>query len=368
MENMLTFVENYRNTDFTQMPFSVVDSLILSQVSYSDYSNSPFVLKEFSVALSHFYKNCDVETILTHTMMKDGDRLLIKSLKLGGRHGDLRASNFVDIVDEKDGIQFSAILFELGNDEYYIAFRGTDNTVAGWKEDMNLTHLDKIPAQKAALQYALNIFGEFAGNFYIGGHSKGGNLAVYVAMNLPSPYKERLLEVHNFDGPGFMEEVYQSSKYQGIRSLVHKYVPESSVIGMLWERDDNYIVIQSGEKGLLQHDPYSWLIRDKEFIQSDDVDSYAKYWKRALEHWIEELSFEERERLIDIIFDMILETGIHNFYQLEESTWQKIRTMAEGYGELMEDERRFVRSSIGHLFRISVKEIPQAIKERLEEK
>ena len=367
MENLLTFVETYRDMDFTQMPFCVVDSLILSQISYSDYGKSPFVRKEFSVPLCTFYQNCDTETILTRTLMKDGDRLMIESLKSGGRHGDLRVSNYVNVVNDKDEIQFSAILFELGNDEYYIAFRGTDNTVAGWKEDLNLTHLDKIPAQKAALEYAMNIFGEFAGNFYIGGHSKGGNLAVYVAMNLPSPYKDRLLEVYNFDGPGFMEEVYESSEYQEIRALVHKYVPESSVIGMLWERDNNYIVVESDDKGLLQHNPHTWVVQDRELKQLEDVDSYAKYWKRTIERWIEELSFEERERLIDIIFDMIWETGIHNFYQLEEETLHKIRTIAEGYGELTDNERRFVRSAIRQLFLISMKEIPQAIKEFIED-
>lgn len=367
MENMLTYVEKYRDTDFAQMPFNVIDSLILSQISYYNYSKSPFVRTDFSIPLEVFYRNCFPEKILNHTITTDGDRVLIEALKPEGRHGNLRASNYADVIDDINGIQFSAITFELGNDEYYIAFRGTDNTVTGWKEDLNLSYLEAVPAQKAALQYAMNIFGEFAGNFYIGGHSKGGNLAVYAAMNLPKSYKGRLLEVHDFDGPGFMEEVYGTKEYQEIRPLIRKYVPQSSIVGMMWERDSNYIVVHSDEKGMMQHDPFSWTVRDKEFVLEDEVDRSSRYMKRTLERWVEEFSFEQREQLIDTIFDLIFETGINKFYELSEELLQKIRVMIEGIGEMSDEERKLVRSAVKQLILISVKEIPQAVKEQLEE-
>ena len=239
--------------------------------------------------------------------------------------------------------------------------------MTGWKEDLNLSYLEAVPAQKAALQYAMNIFGEFAGNFYIGGHSKGGNLAVYAAMNLPKSYKGRLLEVHDFDGPGFMEEVYGTKEYQEIRPLIRKYVPQSSIVGMMWERDSNYIVVHSDEKGMMQHDPFSWTVRDKEFVLEDEVDRSSRYMKRTLERWVEEFSFEEREQLIDTIFDLIFETGINKFYELSEELLQKIRVMIEGIGEMSDEERKLVRSAVKQLILISVKEIPQAVKEQLEE-
>ena len=364
---MLAYVEKYRDTDFAQMPFNVIDGLILSQVSYYNYSRSPFVRPDFSIPLSVFYENCIAEKILNHTITTDGDRVLIEALKMGGRHGGLRASNYVDVLDDKNEIQFSAITFELGKDESYIAFRGTDNTVTGWKEDLNLSYLESVPAQQAALRYAMDIFGEFAGNFYIGGHSKGGNLAVYAAMNLPGPYKGRLLEVHDFDGPGFMEEVFESREYQEIRPLIRKYVPQSSIIGTMWERDTNYMVVHSDEKGMMQHDPFSWTIVENKFVLEEEVDNYSRYMKRTLERWVEEFTFEEREQLIDTIFDLIFETGINKFYELSEELLQKIRLLLEGIGEMSDEERKLVRSAIKQLILISVKEIPQAVKEQLEE-
>lgn len=367
MENMLTYVEKYKDTDFTQMPFCAIDSLILSQISYYNYSKSPFVRTEFGMPLATYFQNCDVEKILNHTITVEGDRVLIEALKLGGRHGNLRASNYIDVIDDKHEIQFSAITFELGNDEYYIAFRGTDNTVTGWKEDLNLSYLDVVPAQKAALQYAMNMFGEFAGNFYIGGHSKGGNLAVYAAMNLPEPYKNRLLEVYDFDGPGFMEEVYQTKEYQEIRPLIRKYVPQSSIVGVMWERDDNYIVVHSEERGMMQHDPFSWSICEKEFVLEDEVDVSSRYMKRTLERWLEEFSFEEREQLIDVIFDVIFDSGINQFYELSEELFQKIHLMIEGIKDMTEEDRKLVRSAVKQLLLISVKEIPQIVKEKLED-
>lgn len=367
IENILTYVETYRDTDFSQMPFQVIDGLILSQVSYYNYRKSPFVRTDFSIPLALFYQNCNPEKILNHTITTDGDRVLIEALKPGGRHGNLRASNYVDVIDDAHGIQFSAITFELGNEEYYIAFRGTDNTVTGWKEDLNLSYLDVVPAQKAALQYAMHICGEFAGNFYIGGHSKGGNLAVYAAMNLPEPYKNRILEVHDFDGPGFMKEVYQAREYQEIRPLIRKYVPQSSIVGMMWERDDNYVVVHSDEKGLMQHDPFSWTIRGTAFVFEEEVDASSRYMKRTLERWVEELSSEEREQFIELIFDVIFDSGINQFYELTEELLQKIQLMAEGIKDMTEEERKLVRSAVKQLLLISVKEIPQRIKEEWEE-
>lgn len=357
MENMITYVEKYRDVDFDQMPFNMIDSLILSQISYYNYSKSPFVRKDFNIPVSVFFQNCIPEKILNHTITTESDLVLIDSLKKGGRHGNLRASNYADILDDKNEIQFSATMFELGNEEYYIAFRGTDNTVTGWKEDLNISYLDEIPAQKAALQYAMKIFGEFSGNFYIGGHSKGGNLATFTAMNLPAPYKARVLEVHNFDGPGFMEAVYECEKYQEIRPYLKKIVPQSSMIGMIWEKDTRYTIVHSEEKGIMQHDPFSWKIQNHDFVYEEKLDSLSCYLRRTLERWVEELSFEERERLIDVIFDLIFETGISKFYEMEEETLQKIRLLMEGIGELNEEERKFVRSAIGQLILTSVKEI-----------
>lgn len=358
-ENMVSYAKKYFGLDYDRKPLNEVDSLILCQVVYYNYAGSLFDGTEFQMKLCDYLKE-DRETLREWEMALNEDEELIRLLKMGGRHGDIRGCHYMAVKDEDAEKQFGALTFELKEGLYYIAFRGTDNSVTGWKEDLNLSYQDVIPAQKDALEYAMRVMDQFDGKFYIGGHSKGGNLAVYTAMNLPEEMQDRLIAVYNHDGPGFASHVYESDKYKRIRPLLHKTIPESSVVGLLWEKDDNYKVVKSKTVGLWQHITYTWLLDENEIdelIELDDVDYFAKHMQKTLERWINELDAEERKRFIDTVFDAISKTEVERFQELGVEKLKKMKLLIEGIAEMPAEERKHVAHAIKLLFKISAEEM-----------
>lgn len=362
MGNIITFAEDYRLKDFREMPFGIVDSLILSQLSYYNYTGSSFEKNIWDKKLCTFYQERP-DIIIKGMLTAAGDEKLIKVLAQGGRHGDLRACRYVEEYSAECEKQFAAITLELGNGEYYIAFRGTDNSVVGWKEDFALSFQEMIPAQEAAMKYAEETMLRFPGIFYLGGHSKGGNLAVCAAMNLPETLQKRVKAVYNFDGPGFLGEVYRKSGYASIRSRINKIVPGSSVIGMMLEEEDNYKVVCSTGDTLLQHDPYRWQVDGMDFRYKDSIDSFSEMVKCCLTGWLDELSLEERKKIVNTVFDVIYKTGINSFYELTEQKFEKIRALLEGVSDIEPEEKKRVHMAVKRLLSISAEELRRAARE-----
>lgn len=361
MGNLVTFAERFFEKDFTQMPLTEVDSLILCNLSYYEYENSIFEKNKFEETVQ-LYLQERPEGEIKGLVSVEKDKKLRQILVRGGRHGNLRAGGFVGILDTESDKQFSAITFCLGNGKYYIAFRGTDGTLTGWREDFNLSFTKEIPAQEEAVSYAKKIMDCIAGEFYLGGHSKGGNLAVYCASMLTEEYQNRIIGVFNHDGPGFLKEFYQQEGYQKIRHKLQKTVPESSVIGMLLEEDDHYQVVKSTENGLMQHDPFSWCVEMERFVKVKDVDHISLYTSLALRKWLEQLDMEERERIVNTVFDVIADTGIREFEELTEQKRKRIRLLLESMRSVKSEDRKLVVQAIGNLFSLSIEEIQEAIK------
>ena len=366
MSNIIDFAKNYCQSSFLHKPFCTPDSLILSQISYYNYAGSSFEKIPFEMTLRQFFQRNE-NVIPPGMMTEEEDKKLIDVLRLGGRHGNLRACGYMEIMDIEGGEQFSAITFEILEGVYHIAFRGTDNTVVGWKEDFGLSYQEEIPAQKTALLYAKDMMSKLPGRFYFGGHSKGGNLAVYAAMHLPEEYIGRLIGIYNHDGPGFFKGVYKSEKYNRIRPLIHKTIPESSVVGLLLEEDTNHTVIRSSASAVLQHNPYSWEIFGDGFIEVEEINNFSRYIKRVLDRWIEEFTMKEREQIVETVFDTAEDTGIKWFYELTEEPVQKVQLLLESISESESEERELMRSAVKRFLRILVEEFPQAAREKSED-
>ncbi|MGN1266862.1 MAG: Mbeg1-like protein, partial [Dorea sp.] len=283
--NMYAFAQRYYDTPFSVKTFGDIDALLLAQMSYYTYHGTTSGKSEFLYPISSFLQN-DSSELTTGFLTMDDDHILIQLIKNGGRHGNLRVANHVTILDEEAHQQFSAITYRINKDEYYIAYRGTDNTINGWQEDFHMSFLPEIPSQKTAVQYATDMMKRYRGKFYLGGHSKGGNLAVYAAALLEPKLQQRLIRVYNFDGPGFFNDFYQKEGYHRIRDIIYKYVPQSSVIGLLLEEEENYMVIESTASNLLQHNPYTWVVNDDSFNILDSIDDFATIWKTSIDQWL----------------------------------------------------------------------------------
>lgn len=355
-DNILAYAQKYQNTDFSQMPFSEVDALILCQVAYYDFTDEKPEKTEFCHSVSEYMKK-EKETLLHALVTRNGDEDLVNVLKNGGRHGDLKVANFIDKIDESCDQQFSAITYELAPGEYFIAFRGTDNSVVGWKEDFNMSFQDEIPSQKEAVKYAADMMKRHEGRFYLGGHSKGGNLAVYTAMMLPDEMKERLVCVYNYDGPGFWEEVYESESYKKIRPLIRKMIPQSSIVGMLMEGDNNYAVVKNKAVGFMQHNSFNWIVTDDRFEILEDADAAANILKGTLNRWLKGMELEERKQFVEIVFDIIYSLEITTLNEVSENRKEKTRKLLKHLSKVEPEETKMVFSVLGRFVQASAREM-----------
>lgn len=225
------------------------------------------------------------------------------------RFHEVRLLDFVSASAEIEAKQFAAALFgikEAEEDSVAVAFRGTDLTVNGWREDFNLAYESPVPAQTDAGAY-LNAIAEEYGRIYVCGHSKGGNLAMYGAAVCGIP--EHIISVYNFDGPGLDKEVLSSPGWQAVSGKINYFVPESSVIGILFSFDNAYTVVRSGNPALLQHDGFTWLTEGTDFVIAEDLSPVARGTGIAVRDFLDETTGEQRAFLVGKLFRVIEKGG-----------------------------------------------------------
>ena len=229
---------------------------------------------------------------------------------------------YVNESDHVKEMQFSAVTYILPDNRVYIAFRGTDDTLVGWKEDLNMAFVYPVPSQARALVYLLEIATRIPGKLIIGGHSKGGNLAVYSAFASPQSVQRRILLIYDHDGPGFKEGVLDCEGYRRIEDRISKTIPQSSLIGMLLEGHKKYTVVESSRIGVMQHDPFSWKIDGDGFVTAEEVSDGAKYMNRTIRDWLDGLSQDDREKFADLLFG-VLDAGDAKSFSEITSEWKK---------------------------------------------
>ena len=282
--NIFDYLEWRGELPMNQCPFNEVDNLILCQLAYAKFDgilpdkfNHSMELKQ---AAEMYDKMKSEDAVLFDN--KDGEcfyRLLISS----ERFSSMKICGYVNHVDADEQKQFSAMTFGLNDGTYYVAYRGTDNTLVGWKEDLNMSFMSPIPAQEEAVRYLERAAKELPGRpkFRVGGHSKGGNLAVYASQFCSDRTRRYILDVYNNDGPGFRKE------FKSLAERIHTFVPQSSIVGMLLEYEEPYTVIHSSSiSGILQHNPFTWEVLGPRFVYEEDTDKFSQYIDRTLKDFM----------------------------------------------------------------------------------
>jgi hypothetical protein len=221
------------------------------------------------------------------------------------------------MIDPKTELQFSAVTFLLGNGTAVVTYRGTDDTLVGWKEDMNMCFLPVVPAQLKAVEYLHTVAKTHKGKIILAGHSKGGNLAVYAAVQCDPDIRERITAIYSNDGPGFGKNILDDPDYQQIRPLICNLVPHSSVVGMLLEHDENFTVVKSRQKsGLLQHNGLSWEILGNSFVHLKDVTPESRKLDRTVNQWIRDMTPEQREEFAEAVYQLFSVDGAQTLTDL----------------------------------------------------
>ncbi len=307
MPNLFDYLNWRGDLDFSKSEFCSIDALVFSTISYLDFEsvfiNTPLIknisIKELS---SQFFSTQKNMVLNNYEILR---RYLLRKAAESERYQSIEVSNYVGISSEEKGVQFGALTYHLPDKTIFIAFRGTDSSLIGWKENISLSYKPSILAQEYALNYTMDIASLY--NKYkirIGGHSKGGNLALYSSAYSSQKVQRRILGIYNFDGPGLGKNFYDSKEFESIKDVCNSFVPASSVIGLLFNFD-KYTIIQSSKKGILQHDAFSWGIMGNKFITVNELTAYSTEINRAINMLLNSMSSNEIKKLTETFFSKL---------------------------------------------------------------
>ena len=303
---------------FTERPLNRVDNLIFSHLAYLNLEGLvPGPGEGAPVPL------CEVLARYTKAGIDQSRRYqdpgpLLRKAGVCPRFAQVGVGGFVNQVDNDRQIQFAAMTFHLPDGSRYVAFRGTDNSIVGWREDFNTTFLAKTPGQEAAAAY---LSAQAACPLYVGGHSKGGNLAMYAAAFCAPSVQDRILKVWTNDGPGFHGEILDAPGYAAILGRAELIVPQDSMVGILLSSKLEPIVIQSSASGPMQHNPATWQVSGTDFVPAQGLSAMSQFLDQTLDRWNEDLTDSQRQTVITAVFDALDASGATTISQINDNRW-----------------------------------------------
>jgi len=344
MATMFDYLKWRGDLTFAQDPPNGVDALIFSTLSYIHYGGLVESHPEIPVCLrdaaEYFFTRENPEQYVR--VEKDLD--LLHQAAMSTRFGQTKIVLYRDTLIPEQETQFAAMTFLLDDGSAFLAFRGTDYTLVGWKEDFNMSFQQTVPAQRLAQQYLREVAAEYALPLRLGGHSKGGNLAVFAAARSGPLIQPRILEVYNNDGPGFTKYMMGDPGYLTIVPRIRTFVPESSVIGMLLEHEEPYTVVKSRTVSLLQHDPYSWELLGRSFITVEEIDEDSRFLDATIKAWFADMTNQERGRLVDVMFTLLgtggVDSALEIFHPKNTLNYLKVLSSDENMRNVLSEEFR----------------------------
>lgn len=358
MENIIEYIENNLKT-FDTKEFNVIDSLILSELSYIKLEHIvPSISnRKAPVKIGELLKAELFPMMLQNTPDKEEHLRFVFALAASPRFRNTKLNFYVDIHDAVSEKQFSAVTFFLDDKSVYIAYRGTDSTFVGWKEDFNMTYISPVPAQEEGVKYLNTIAKKIpkTSKLRVGGHSKGGNIAVYSAVKCEPSVQKRINIVFNHDGPGFKENIFESPEFLSIKDRIHTTLPEAALVGMLLQHYENYRVIKCNRRGVIQHDPFTWIVENDDFCYAPKISNSALIRSKTINGWLDSLSNDKRRLFIDILFQVLEKTENESFSELSEKKQKSITSMIEAIKESDPEIKKLVLNTINELAKLSVK-------------
>ncbi len=360
-DTLHAYLKEYGDVPFSERPMNDVDSLALCQLAYLKFDGMvPGVERnERSVTLEELAKHPDRDRLFADERFEKDNRELFGGMLSGRRFRNLKLNCYINIVEKERETQFSAVTYILEDNTIYVAFRGTDETIVGWKEDFNMGFLFPVPGQALSMQYLNTVTEKFTNPFYVGGHSKGGNFAVYSAMKCAPCVQERILKVYSMDGPGFRSGILEECGYERIADRVVKLLPHSSMVGMLFEWDTRYRVVESRSFGLAQHNPFNWKVKDGEFVMAEDIYERARLVKNTVNEWIISLDEEQIRLFVDTLYQVISASEADDLISITADWKRSMLAVVAALKEVDDDTAKVLQEVIKGLFelaRVRVKE------------
>ena len=341
MGNIMDYISWRGDLTFAQSPFNEVDNLILACFSYVNLDRIPAVNRQKGIELKKLVK----EFKKLHTIKElEADKSFIRlapfmmfEMAESVRFGNCVIRNYVNEIVTEAEQQFSAVEIVLDDGTSYISFRGTDDTIIGWKEDFNLS-TGVVPAQKRAVEYMQRISDKASGMLRVGGHSKGGNLAIYGSVMCKSVH-DKILEIYSNDGPGFSKEFQESPETAEMMPKIIRIIPEYSIIGTLLEHEKQPIIVASTSRGLLQHDGFSWEVQGPGLVRRDSLNKKALRFIEILHKWIDGMDMEQKRLLIEDLFATLQASGYENLSEVQSGGLKSLAAMVKRLDKFAPESR-----------------------------
>ena len=341
MGNIMDYISWRGDLTFAQSPFNEVDNLILACFSYVNLDRIPAVTRQKGIELKKLVK----EFKKLHTIKElEADKSFIRlapfmmfEMSESVRFGNCVIRNYVNEIVTEAEQQFSAVEIVLDDGTSYISFRGTDDTIIGWKEDFNLS-TGVVPAQERAVEYMQRISDKASGMLRVGGHSKGGNLAIYGSVMCKSVH-DKILEIYSNDGPGFSKEFQESPETAEMMPKIIRIIPEYSIIGTLLEHEKQPIIVASTSRGLLQHDGFSWEVQGPGLVRRDSLNKTAPRFIEILHKWIDGMDMEQKRLLIEDLFATLQASGYENLSEVQSGGLKSLAAMVKRLDKFAPESR-----------------------------
>ena len=369
MSNLLDYLAWRGDLSFARDPFNSIDALILSCLSYVDFTGVVSDKGEkitMENAAAKFFSIHSEEELAKDKSFINFAPAMLKALAGTERFKSAYLQNFVDDTDIERQIQFAALEINTPDGFCFISFRGTDDTVVGWKEDFNLS-FQTVPAETEAAQYLRRVMKGRLDKIRLGGHSKGGHLAIYASMAAPTDLSDRIETIYNFDGPGFNHEAMETEPFRRVQPKIFKMIPQTSIIGRLLENTTEPVVVRSTELGIMQHDPLSWQLEGKNFEVCLSTDKISDLFDETMTRWLGEMTFEDRKVFVDELFSVFEASGCEYLSTMTKVGVRGTRAMIERMHQIRNDSGAKVRTLV-KMFFINLNVLKDSVvKERIEE-
>lgn len=366
MGTIIDYIKEYGDYTFLEKPLGEVDSLVLCQFAYLKFDSFvPGIGGDAAaVSMQEILHHPEYDSLYADERYREKNTKLFLAMEHSRRFGTLRLINYVNQIELERETQFSAITLQLEDGTFYVAYRGTDETIVGWKEDLNLAFSEPSPGQLMSVTYLNQTAEKIKTPFYIGGHSKGGNFAVYAAMNCDKQIQDKIVTIFNHDGPGFRPEVKEKCGFDKIQDRISRTIPHSSLVGMLLYSEGDYRVVESKNIGLAQHDPYSWLVEKDDFQLVKQVYSTTMFMDTTLNDWILSLNQEEMHIFVDTLYDVMKASEADNLIDFTANWKRSIQGIMSAVKNVDADSHKVMNDIMKALFDM----LSQHAKEELQSK
>ena len=349
MSHIVSYIKRQQEKTFQDEPFNEVDALVLAQFIYLKLDGIvPTVSeKKEAVYLYELADNMDYEKVFADERYRKDNTELFEAMAESRRFRRMRMNYFSDITSVLAETQFSAMTVFLEEGPTVIIYRGTDETMVGWKEDFNMCFKEPVTGQSLSALYLQQVSELLEGDFTVLGHSKGGNFAIYASMNVEEKVQNRISKVYSFDSPGFRPEILESVDFEKIKDRIIKYLPHSSLFGVLMQSKENYQIVECFSIGLLQHNPYNWQVSGNEFKKLDKLDRGSIFLSETYNEWLYSLNDEELHAYSEIWYHIMQEAKITTMLEIAKEPGKSLVSLIDAIRET-DDKTKEMAKELAH--------------------